>query len=63
MRNTKFLSENLTERDHADDFDVDGKMKLELILGNSDKVWSGCIWLGIGINGGLLTKVLNLRVA
>jgi hypothetical protein len=42
--------------------DVDGKMKLEWMLGKwGGKVWIGFIWLRIISNGGLLwTQQLNL---
>jgi hypothetical protein len=34
---------------------VDGKITLEWILGKQGgKVWTGCIWLRIGMSGGLL---------
>jgi hypothetical protein len=47
---------NLKGRDHSEDLGVDGRiMVLQCILGNYDgKVWTGCISLRIGTNGGLL---------
>jgi hypothetical protein len=43
--------ENLKGRDNSENLGVDGKIILEWIFG---KVWTGCIWLMIGISGGLL---------
>jgi hypothetical protein len=52
---TKFYSEILKRRDHSVNVGVNGKIILGWILGKYDeKVWTGFIWLGIGINGGLL---------
>jgi hypothetical protein len=52
---TKFLSENPKGRDHSEDLGVDGRSILKCILGKvGGKVWTGFIWLRIGISGGLL---------
>jgi hypothetical protein len=41
-------------RDHLEDLGEDGRIS-EWILGKEGgKVWTGCIWLRIGISGGLL---------
>jgi hypothetical protein len=47
---TKFLSENLKGRDHAEDVGIDGRIMLD----ECGKVWIGFIWLRIGTNGRLL---------
>jgi len=47
---TKFWSENLQVRYHAKDLAVDRRIILEWILGTW---WIGCIWLSIGVSGGL----------
>jgi len=47
--------DNLKERGYSDDLDVDGKIILEWILGKQGgKIWTGLIWVMIGISGGLL---------
>jgi hypothetical protein len=49
------LSENLKEKDHSEELGVDGKIILEWILQKEGgKVWTGYIWLRIGISGGML---------
>jgi hypothetical protein len=51
----KVWSENLKGRDLSEELGVDGRIILEEILGKEGgKVWTGCIWLRIGINGELL---------
>jgi hypothetical protein len=41
--------------DHSEDLGVDGKIILEWILEKcGGKEWTGCMWLRIGTNGGLL---------
>jgi hypothetical protein len=51
---TIFYLENLKGRDHLEDLGVDGKI-LEWILGKwGGKMWTGCIWLRTGNNGGPL---------
>jgi hypothetical protein len=43
------------DKNCLEDLVIEGKMILEWILGKLDgKVWTGCIWLRIGISGGLL---------
>jgi hypothetical protein len=47
--------ENLKRRGYSEDMGVDGRIILEWILGMGEgKVWTGFIWLMLGINGGLL---------
>jgi hypothetical protein len=46
---------NLKGRNHLEDLDVDGSIVLKRILKKYDEVmWTGFIWLRIGISGGLL---------
>jgi hypothetical protein len=46
---TKFWSEKVEGRDHAEDLDVDVKIILELILGKcGGKSWTGSTLLRIG---------------
>jgi hypothetical protein len=41
--------------DRSEDLRVDGRIILEWFLRKyGGRVWSGCIWLRIGANGGLL---------
>jgi hypothetical protein len=41
-------------RQHSEYLDVEGKKILEWMLGQQGgMVWTGCIWLRIGISGGL----------
>jgi len=52
---TKLWSENFKEEDHLEDPGIDGRIILELNLGKSGrKLWARCMWLRIGIHGGLL---------
>jgi hypothetical protein len=52
---TGFWLESLKERDHSEDQGVDGKMRLEWILGRlAGGMWNGLTWLRIGTGGGLL---------
>jgi hypothetical protein len=54
---TKFWSKNLKSSDHLKDFDVNGNITLECIVGKlGGVVWFGCIWLRIGTSGGLLSR-------
>jgi hypothetical protein len=40
---------------HFHELGIDVKIILEWILGKwSERVWTGCIWLRIGTNGGVL---------
>jgi hypothetical protein len=60
-----FWSENLKRRDYSEDLGVDGMIILEWILGKwGGKLWTGFIWLRIGIGGGLafVNAVMNLWV-
>jgi hypothetical protein len=56
MRNvTIFLLENQKGRDHSEDKGVDGNIILEWILGKlGGKVWTGCIWIRLETNVGIL---------
>jgi hypothetical protein len=52
---TKFWLENLHGRDHSECLGTDRKI-LEGILGTEGvKVWTGCIWLRRGTNGGIMS--------
>jgi hypothetical protein len=52
---TIFRLENLDGRVHLEDHSIDGRKILEWILGKQGgEVWTGCIWLRIGISGRLL---------
>jgi hypothetical protein len=48
---TKFSSEKLKGRDHAEGWENNIRMDLRE---KGDKVWTGFIWFRIGTNGGLL---------
>jgi len=48
-------SANPKGRDHLRDINVDGMIILKRILRKQGrKLWTGCIWLRTGTNGGLL---------
>jgi hypothetical protein len=50
-----FWSENLKGGDHMEDLGVHEKIILEWILGRyGARVWTGCIWLIIETDGGVL---------
>jgi hypothetical protein len=50
-----FWWESQKERDHYEDLELGGRIKLRWILERSDGViWTGLIWLRIGTSGGLL---------
>jgi len=52
---TQFWSENLKERNHVEDLRLDGRITPESILGkDTEKLWTGCIWLRIATICGLL---------
>jgi hypothetical protein len=52
MKHTKiFFLEQVKERDHRQDVDIDGTIILKLILNKNVLVWTGFIWLWIGISG------------
>jgi len=43
----------MNERDHLEALGTDGRIILEWILGKKGgKLWTGCIWLKMGISGG-----------
>jgi hypothetical protein len=44
---------NMREREHLEDVDVDGMMKLKWVLKSGMGACTGFIWLGIGTNGEL----------
>jgi len=47
--------ENMKGRDCSEHLGIDGKIILGWISGkHSEKVWTGCIWLRTGTNGGPL---------
>jgi hypothetical protein len=47
--------ENLKGRDYPEEIGVDEQIILERILGKQGgKLWTGCIWIGLGISGGLM---------
>jgi uncharacterized protein YuzE len=53
---TIYWLENLREREILYDLDMDGKIILERILAKyTGKLWTGCIWLRIDSNGGILS--------
>jgi len=41
-------------RDHSGDVGVDGRVLECVVVKEGGKLWTGCIWLRIGTNGGLL---------
>jgi len=55
---------NLRKRDHLDDPDVDGRIILKWVFRKwGVGVWTGLIWLRIGMFGGHFVKaVMNIRV-
>jgi len=52
---TIYWLKNVKVRDHSEDLDIDGKIRLECTLEKEGgKAWNGCIWLMIGASGRLL---------
>jgi hypothetical protein len=50
-------SESVKGRDHWEDLDIDGRINFGWILEKSGgKLWTGFIWLEIGVSGGLWTR-------
>jgi hypothetical protein len=49
-----FGTENLRERDHLEDSDLDGRIILRWVFWGGMGAWTGLIWLRIGTGGGLL---------
>jgi hypothetical protein len=56
MKNAcSILVRNSEGKGNLEDLDVDGSTIVDQILGiQGEKMWTGCIWLRIEINGGLL---------
>jgi hypothetical protein len=52
---TSFLCESPKESGHSDDQGVDGRLRVDWILGRlAAGIWSGLRWLTIETRGGLL---------
>jgi hypothetical protein len=50
-----FWLEKLKGRDYSENLGVVERIILKWIFGKQrEKLWAGCIWLTIGISGGLL---------
>jgi len=59
----KNWSQNLKGRDYFEALTTVAKIIRQFSLKKHfGRVWTGFIWLGIGISGGLLCKVMDLRV-
>jgi len=53
--NKEFWWVNLKERNHLEDPDTDGRIKLKCIFNKWDeRAWNGLIWLRIRTGSGLL---------
>jgi hypothetical protein len=45
---------NLKEKDYIEDLDVDGRILNWIVKKQDGSAWTGLIWLGIWISGGML---------
>jgi hypothetical protein len=53
LSENRVLSENLKEKDHFEDLDID-RIILRWIMENGMRIWAGFIWLRMGLSSGLL---------